>query len=106
MDENIADNGGTRAAYYAYIKWSEENPPEQLVPSTTYNQKQLFWISYAQAEAGVYGQHSIDTQLAEDEHSPSEFRVNGVVSNAVEFATDFNCPVGSAMNPKEKCKIW
>lgn len=84
----------------------KRNGPESLVPGTKYTQKQLFWISYAQAESGVKGINSLKQQIEKDEHAPAEFRINGVVSNTPEFAIDFNCPMGSKMNPKRKCKIW
>ncbi|KAG4065066.1 hypothetical protein HA402_007463 [Bradysia odoriphaga] len=32
-------------------------------------------------------------------HSPAQFRVLGPLSNMRDFATDFNCPEGSMMNP-------
>lgn len=105
-DENIADNGGTIAAYYAYQNWVERNGPEELVPGIKYNQRQLFWIAYAQAESSVSGKSNLVDQILYDEHATDEFRVNGVVANSPEFATDFGCPVGSAMNPEQKCKIW
>lgn len=84
----------------------ERNGPEELVLGIKYNQNQLFWISYAQSWAGVFGENYLRDQLTDCEHAPAEFRVNGVVSNAQEFAIDFNCPVGTKMNPKKKCKIW
>ena len=34
------------------------------------------------------------------------FRVLGPMSNSKYFADAFNCPVGSPMNPSEKCAIW
>lgn len=108
LNENIADNGGTRAAYHAYQNWILRNGPEQLVPGTKYNQNQLFWISYAQAEGGVYGLDSLKGYFTDNEttHAPDEFRVNGVVSNTEEFAKDFNCREGTKMNPTKKCRIW
>jgi len=41
-----------------------------------------------------------------DEHSTGRLRVIGSVSNLDDFAKAYNCPVGSAMNPKKKCNIW
>lgn len=39
-------------------------------------------------------------------HSPGQFRVLGPLSNMEEFSKDFNCPVGSKMNPENKCIVW
>lgn len=41
-----------------------------------------------------------------DGHSPAKFRVIGSFSNMKDFSTDFNCPVGSPMNPTHKCEVW
>lgn len=39
-------------------------------------------------------------------HATARMRVNGVVSNMEEFAEAFQCPVGSALNPETRCRIW
>lgn len=41
-----------------------------------------------------------------DEHSPQSARVNGVMKNSKDFAEIWRCPVGSPMNPENKCKIF
>lgn len=104
--ENIADNGGTRAAYIAYNKWIKRKQPEGILPGLKYNQQQLFWISFAQTWCDEPNDEYIRHAITTDPHSPNQFRVNGVVSNMHEFASDFNCPVRAKMNPEHKCQVW
>ncbi|PIC29394.1 hypothetical protein B9Z55_020982 [Caenorhabditis nigoni] len=42
----------------------------------------------------------------EQVHPTESFRVNGVFRNMKTFADAFNCPVGSPMNPKNKCELF
>lgn len=104
--ENIADNGGTKEAYYAYTNWVQRNGPEGVLPGLKYNQQQLFWISFANMRCSVSRDYYIKNQITTGVHAPNEFRINGVVSNMPEFAYDFNCPVGTNMNPEHKCGVW
>lgn len=107
--ENIADNGGVREAYYAYMKWTERNGPEAVLPGLKYNQHQLFWISLAQSRCTVSRDEIQENLITTGFHSPNEFRIIGVIHNMPEetFAYDFNCPKGTKMNPNiAKCKVW
>ncbi|XP_044005766.1 neprilysin-2-like [Aphidius gifuensis] len=104
--ENIADNGGIKAAYLAYNAWSNNNELEKKLPGFDFNHRQMFWISYANTWCAKTRRETQKLKLTTDTHSPSEFRVNGPLSNTEEFSTDFGCPIGSKMNPEKKCTIW
>ncbi|KAF7988508.1 hypothetical protein HCN44_001081 [Aphidius gifuensis] len=100
--ENVADNGGLKAAYRAYEK--SLNMDKRL-PGLVYTPKQLFWISYANLWCNKTTPQDILSDI-DDEHAPIKFRIVGTLSNMPEFAKDFNCPSGSNMNPIKKCSVW
>lgn len=106
--ENIADNGGIKEAYRAYNAWVSRNEEEKLLPGLNYSQKQLFWVSAANVWCAKYRPQAMKLRVLTGVHSPDQFRVQGPFSNMKEFAKDFNCPVGSNMNPptEKKCKVW
>lgn len=67
--ENIADNGGLKAAYHAYISWASNNPPELSLPGMWLNHKQLFFLSFAQVNniiSTMYDTFRMDLLNAED----------------------------------------
>ncbi|OTF71988.1 hypothetical protein BLA29_012105, partial [Euroglyphus maynei] len=45
-------------------------------------------------------------RISYDKHSLPESRINLVFRNFDKFAENFNCPIGSPMNPKKRCIIW
>ena len=66
----------------------------------------MFWIGAANSWCEAIRPEALRNQIITDSHSPSKFRVNGPMSNIPEFSKDFNCPLGSKMNPSRKCTVW
>ena len=105
--ENIADNAGLREGYIAYQLWVAANGVESKLPGfENFSSEQLFYLSYAYSWCGTVTPQYLKNMILEDPHSPYNFRVNGPVSNDANFASHFKCPVGSPMNPKNKCILW
>ncbi|XP_055353231.1 membrane metallo-endopeptidase-like 1 [Paramacrobiotus metropolitanus] len=108
LGENIADNGGTRAAYKGYLRHlSRLTKPEAVAADLArYTPQQLFFLSFGQVWCEKARPESSRIKLLRDVHSPAEWRVNGVVSNMEEFSEAFNCSVGARMNPRNKQTVW
>ncbi|XP_043278236.1 endothelin-converting enzyme homolog [Venturia canescens] len=105
--ENMADTTGIQAVFEAYKKVKKANGSVRLPGLEEYTDEQLFFISFGAmwCEAGT-PQYEKKRKQSGDPHSPSKIRVIGAVSNTKGFAEAFNCPVGTAMNPVNKCNIW
>lgn len=105
--ENIADNGGLKLAYRAYIssllKSSTKDP---TLPGLPFSAEQLFWISAAQTWCSVERPEIKKIMILTDNHAIGRFRVLGTISNSHEFAKDFQCAPNSPMNPSQKCEVW
>ncbi|XP_077112455.1 endothelin-converting enzyme 1 [Ranitomeya variabilis] len=106
LGENIADNGGLKAAYRAYQNWVKEHGEEQVLPSLGLTNDQLFFVGFAQVWCSVRTPESSHEGIITDPHSPSRYRVIGSVSNSREFSRHFQCPDGAPMNPLMKCEVW
>lgn len=104
--ENLADNGGLKEAYLAYNAWIKDNGMELKLPGLNYTSNQLFWISTAMNWCTKYRDDYLNILVAQDSHSPNNFRVIGPMSNSEEFSKDFNCNVNSRMNAINKCSVW
>ncbi|KAF5298318.1 hypothetical protein FQA39_LY11802 [Lamprigera yunnana] len=104
--ENIADNGGAKLVYKTYQTVVKYAGKEQCLPKLNYTQNQLFWISLANTWCTVERLQQLRTEMLSKSHPPSIFRILGVITNSQYFAEDFQCPVGSNMNPKDKCTFW
>ncbi|KAF5270898.1 hypothetical protein FQR65_LT17765 [Abscondita terminalis] len=106
LGENIADNGGLKQSFLAYNNWVKQNGHEKKLPGLNYTIPQMFWIAFAQFWCSQDSYGAALSRILNDVHAPSRFRVIGTLSNIDDFASDFNCPIGSPMNPKKKCKVW
>ena len=108
LGENIADNGGMKAAFYAYQEWLKTNgiAEEQPLPGVNMTHNKLFFLSFSQVWCSKQTPQAKKLQVQDDPHAPARFRVIGVLSNSKEFAETFECPIDSPMNPAHKCEVW
>lgn len=105
LEENVSDYVGIDAAYEAYQRWVEKHGKEKKLPGLPYTPEQIFWIQSGM----LWCFRKLDDDATDyeepDEHSIPFFRVNAPSRNSKYFAKDFNCPVGSYMNPEKKCQV-
>lgn len=105
LGENIADFGGLTVAYAAFQKSLEGKEKKEI---NGYTPEQRFFIAFGQIWKGNARDEFLRTQVATDPHSPTEFRVNGTLSNMPEFFAAFNVEEGDPMRqPADKvASIW
>ena len=105
MGEDVADLGGE---ILAYIAWQGATKDKNLKPVDGLTPEQRFFIGFAQWDCSNSRPEELRLRVLTDPHSPSKFRINGVVVNMPNFATAFSCKAGLPMvNPPEKvCKVW
>ncbi|XP_049474188.1 membrane metallo-endopeptidase-like 1 isoform X2 [Panthera uncia] len=106
LGENIADNGGVRQAYKAYLKWMADGGKDKQLPGLELTYDQLFFINYAQVWCGSYRPEFAVQSLKTDVHSPLKYRVLGSLQNLAAFADAFHCARGTPMHPRERCRVW
>ncbi|XP_077563112.1 neprilysin-1-like [Haemaphysalis longicornis] len=111
LGENIADNGGLRAAFKAYkniIKEECDGEDTRLKGLEELSGEQLFFISNAMVWCNVLRPEEKKYAIQYDAHSPNEYRVNIPMQNMAEFSKQFNCPTHSRMNLERSktCALW
>ncbi|XP_027901030.1 endothelin-converting enzyme 2b isoform X1 [Xiphophorus couchianus] len=106
LGENIADNGGLKAAYHAYRSWIQKNGEEKRLPAVNLTNDQLFFLGFAQVWCSVRTPESAHEGLVTDPHSPPKYRVIGTLANSPDFSRHFNCPKGTPMNTGKPCEVW
>lgn len=105
LNENIADNGGLKLAYYAYQLWKSRGG-HATSPIQGLDDDQLFFVAFAQTWCALYTDAMAKSLVANDPHALAKYRVNGPVTNFPDFARAFGCAEGTPMNPQTRCAIW
>ncbi|CAH0562480.1 unnamed protein product [Brassicogethes aeneus] len=105
--ENIADNGGVRAAFEGYRQHAKKSPIQNKLPGLMdLTPDQLFFLGYAQVWCGNATPKAVKDMILGETHSPNRIRVLGTLSNYEEFSKAWHCPADSPMNPVKKCSLW
>lgn len=105
LGENIADLGGVTVALRAYTL-SLAGKDAAVIDGFTGEQR--FFIGLSQISRHNGREEYVRNALLTDPHSPSEYRVIGVVANIPEFYTAFDVKAGDMMYiaPERRVKIW
>jgi endothelin-converting enzyme/putative endopeptidase len=69
---------------------------------------QRFYVAYAQSWRETHRPGAIRSQVLSNPHSPSEFRVNGVVRNDSNWYAAFNVKPGDKLYlpPDKRVPLW
>jgi putative endopeptidase len=107
LGENIADQGGMKLAYSAWkAKHGAEQASAALPTATAPNDEQKVFIAFAQSWCQKEQEPYTRMRITVDPHSPSRYRVNGVISQFEPFAHAFGCTAGTKMAPAQHCEVW
>ena len=105
LGENVADIAGLVIALKAY-HISLHGKPAPVLNGLTGDQR--FYIAYAQSWRETHRDAAIRKQVLSNPHSPSEFRVNGVVRNDSGWYAAFNVKPGDKLYlpPDKRVPVW
>jgi putative endopeptidase len=103
LGENTADNGGLRIAYQALHNVMTSQKARKI---DGYTPDQRFFLGWGQMWCENQTEEAQRLGAQTDQHSPPEFRVNGVVSNMPEFSQAFGCRAGQSMVRSQACRVW
>lgn len=105
LGENIGDLGGLTVAYKA-LQLSLGGQEGPVIDDLTSDQR--FFMGWSQVWRRNYREQELRQRLVTDPHSPSHYRVIGIVPNIPEFYQAFGVKEGDAMYipPDQRVKIW
>jgi len=105
LGENIGDLSGLTVAYKAYQRsLAGRNAPDL----DGFTGDQRFFIGWGQIWPRKYREQELRKRLLTDPHSPTEYRVNGVVRNMSQFDSSFDVRPGDKLYlpPDQRVTIW
>lgn len=105
LGENIGDLSGLSVAYEAY-RLSLGGREAPVIDGFTGPQR--FFLGWSQSWRRKHRDNDLRMRLVTDPHSPSEFRVNAVVTNMDAFYKAFGVREGDGLYlaPADRVKIW
>jgi endothelin-converting enzyme/putative endopeptidase len=103
LGEDVADLGGTRLAWTA---WKDATRGKALEVRDALTPEQRFFVGFAQWACENATDEAKRAHAVVDPHSPTVWRVNGVVANLPEFREAFACRAGQPMARENRCEVW
>ncbi|HJT99153.1 MAG TPA: M13 family metallopeptidase [Rhodanobacteraceae bacterium] len=106
LGESIGDLAGAKIAYLAYRKSREGKGPEPTIDGFT--PEQQFFLGWAQWRGDEIRPETQRTMVQGDPHPIAKYRVNGPLSNLLEFKAAFGCKDDAPMvrQGADRCEIW
>jgi len=103
--EDIADLGGLIIAWMA---WQEQIKGQTLESRDGLTPEQRFFVGFAQWDCANERPEDMRVRAVTDPHSPSRYRINGVVENMPEFLKAFSCKADNKLYkpPEKRCTVW
>jgi predicted metalloendopeptidase len=104
LGENIADIGGLKLAWNAFRE--VQRTAAERVVADGYTEEQLFFLAYGQSWCQKDRPEYLELIAKTNPHSPTRFRVNGVLADVPAFAETFSCKEGTPLRPAKVCAVW
>ncbi|MGZ4888944.1 MAG: M13 family metallopeptidase [Candidatus Angelobacter sp.] len=105
LGENTADNGGLRIAHMALMK-SLADAGKQAEKIDGFTPEQRFFLGWGQIWCQKQTDEMARMLAQNNEHSPGNYRANGVVQNMPEFQKAWGCKAGQPMVRANACHVW
>jgi len=93
-----------RASDDAFLRWARFSLHHAWLGGLSPEQR--FFVGFAQWACENQRPENARLLAITDSHSPSRWRVNGVVANMPEFERAFACRSGQPMAPQNRCRVW